>query len=147
MSAGQGQQGRALYSEKHKSSFCKVSSSDLRVFVFSFIPLHHNSLCKVGVVTSAFTGTGEMFPGICRTLLLRIYKRQKENHKEMKSLAFRAGSEQLRHPLLGSLSVEFPAQPAQRGAGLVAQTLSPSLNPRVRMCQHREATQSFSGQK
>lgn len=77
-------------------------------------------------MASAFTGTGKMFPGICRTPLLCIYKRQKENHKEMKSLVFRTGSEQCRHPLLGNVSVELPAQLVTQTCPCVTQ--SPCLD-------------------
>lgn len=85
---------KALYPEKHRNRFYKVSSSNLRVFMFSFIPLHHNSVCKMGITTSDFIGTGKTFLSICKTLCLYIYKHQKKNHKKMSSLVFRAGSEQ-----------------------------------------------------
>lgn len=125
---------RALYPEKCRSRFSKVRSSNLRAFMFPFIPLHHNSVCKMRIVTSDFMGTGKTFLSICKTLCLYIYKHQKKNHKKMNSLVFRAGSEQraggtarAAHRLMGNQSTELPAQPAglicprRRGAGLVGQ--------------------------
>lgn len=141
-----GQQGRALCSEKHKSSFCKVSSSDLRVFVFSFIPLHHNSLCKVGIVPSALTGTGKMFPGICRTLLLCIYKRAEGKSQGNEEFSIQSRLWAVQAPTPGEPECGITCS-AGSAWGWWHKPVLVSLSPCVWMCQHPEATLSFNGQK